>query len=455
MTKQRTALFVLCIAFVSFAPIGASPVDGFVDEEKEWRQVYETTGLTWSQVASVCPRDGATPCSGSVAGKNLSGWVWATAEQVLGLMDNYVPTLSMENPSVSGPEYMLPAAGFLGVMRWTTYVSLTYHYSEYTGGWTASTNADGLPIAGGASYQHPFFDGSLGVGAAPDEASPYRGVFLWRTAGLDYTGPVVTPVVTGTMGNNGWFVSNVGVRWNVSDPESAITSTEGCEPSSVVTDSAGTTFACTATSAGLGGPTTASTTVKRDVARPTLACASPAPVFELGQFNALVRATVTDAVSGPTTPTVGAYANTSLVGSFTATLVGKDLAGNQATKNCGYKIAAASCRGLAATKVGTTGNDVITGTAGRDIISALAGADTIDGLGGGDVICGGDGPDTVYGGGGADVIDGGATDDDLNGGSGNDNIDGGLGTNDSVRGDAGKDTCTSGERRMSSCEVLV
>jgi hypothetical protein len=42
--------------------------------------------------------------------------------------------------------------------------------------------------------------------------------------------------------------------------------------------------------------------------------------------------------------------------------------------------------------------------------------------------------------------------DDLNGGNGDDFLDSGLQL-DSIRGGDGRDTCTSGETRMSSCEA--
>ena len=44
----------------------------------------------------------------------------------------------------------------------------------------------------------------------------------------DPTPPVVTPVITGTLGLNGWYTTNVTVNWSVDGPESIILSTTGC-----------------------------------------------------------------------------------------------------------------------------------------------------------------------------------------------------------------------------------
>lgn len=87
-------------------------------------------------------------------------------------------------------------------------------------------------------------------------------------APADSTPPVVTPNVAGTLGNNGWYVSDVTVSWAVSDPDSAITSTTGCGSTTFNTDTAGTTLTCTATS--LGGTSSASVTIKRDATAPTI-----------------------------------------------------------------------------------------------------------------------------------------------------------------------------------------
>jgi len=56
---------------------------------------------------------------------------------------------------------------------------------------------------------------------------------------------------------------------------------------------------------------------------------------------------------------------------------------------------------------------------------------------------------------GNDVINGTAGVDVIAGLGGNDKIYGGDGTRDSLRGSGGKDTCSSGEKRMSSCETII
>lgn len=94
--------------------------------------------------------------------------------------------------------------------------------------------------------------------------------------------------------------------------------------------------------------------------------------------------------------------------------------------------AAHTCDGLAATIVGTPGNDTIVGTSGSDVIVGLGGADHIDGGDGHDVICGGNGADTLEGGRGRDLIFGGQGRDRIDGGGGRDRLAGGAGADELV-----------------------
>jgi hypothetical protein len=443
------AVFV-CALFAG-APAGAVPPhpteDGY---GRQWRQLYETTGLTWAQVAEICPRDGETPCEGSIGARVLTGWVWATADQVVEFMGNYATDLLVSDPPyVSGSAYFLQAAEFLADTRWTFNVSGYGFYSEYTAGWTSSIDEADLPIAGRVGYGWWPPGGSLGVSASADGPDPYRGVFLWRPSTDDLTPPVIAPIVVGTLGGNGFYVSDVSLTWDVQDPESDILSLAGCDPVTVDFDTPGTAFTCAAPSGG--GTSSLSFVVKRDTTPPTVTCPSPAPVFQLYQVGALVTASVSDETSGRATAPAQALANTGTPGSFAAAVSGADRAGHRTTAMCPYHVTIPTCGGLAPTIVGNGANNVINGTSGRDVIAGLGGADTIYGKGGDDVICGGDGPDTIDGGDGHDWIDGEGSNDDLSGGKGNDTLGGGAGS-DSLRGGNGTDTCTSGEVRMSSCE---
>ena len=97
-----------------------------------------------------------------------------------------------------------------------------------------------------------------------------------------------------------------------------------------------------------------------------------------------------------------------------------------------------TCRGIAATIVGTDGKDVLRGTDGPDVIVGLGGNDVIDARGGDDVVCGGAGDDVVQGGRGDDRIYGQSGSEVINGGPGDDRISGGAGR-DVMAGGGGRD----------------
>jgi hypothetical protein len=207
MNGRRTTLAILCmslfvVALAGRTPAGAVPPDPVDDGNgKEWRQLYETTGLSWSQVAQVCPRDGITPCSGSVGARVLTGWVWATAAQVVELMGKFEPAiLTADPPSLSGEAYFGSAQGFLHEMRWTGYISTYGGYSEWTDGWTSSTGDGGRPVAGVVGFGWWPPAGSFQVSAHAQQMDPYRGVFLWRPVVPTCQG--LSPTRIGTAGDD-------------------------------------------------------------------------------------------------------------------------------------------------------------------------------------------------------------------------------------------------------------
>jgi hypothetical protein len=134
-------------------------------------------------------------------------------------------------------------------------------------------------------------------GAGTYNTTPARFT-LHVLAPSDSSPPVITPNVSGTLGTNGWYVSDVTVSWNVVDNESVISSSSGCGSTIISADTPGTTLTCTATSTG--GTSSQSVTIKRDATAPSISgSASPAPNGN-GWSNSDVTVSFTcgDALSG-------------------------------------------------------------------------------------------------------------------------------------------------------------
>lgn len=150
----------------------------------------------------------------------------------------------------------------------------------------------------------------------------------------DVTPPVITPQVSGTLGNSGWYTSNAAVSWTITDEESSIGSQTGCDMQTVSADTAGVTLTCSATSAG--GTASESVMIKRDATAPTLSPAiSPNPVFLGGIVTASSGAA--DTVSGIASQSCGTP-DTSTVGSKTLNCTATDMAGNTANAEAPYRV---------------------------------------------------------------------------------------------------------------------
>lgn len=146
------------------------------------------------------------------------------------------------------------------------------------------------------------------------------------TPSTDNTPPLVTPNVDGTLGENGWYTSDVTVTWSVVDPESDITS-PACAPATISSDTSGQEVACSATSAG--GISDRSVTITRDATPPVVV---ETEIFDGGAYidgnQPEPICSTTDAVSGVAT---AATYSLSGAGTITVTCSGAvDNAGNTA-----------------------------------------------------------------------------------------------------------------------------
>lgn len=157
----------------------------------------------------------------------------------------------------------------------------------------------------------------------------------------DTTPPVITADVAGTQ-SGGWYTSNVSVTWTVTDPETAITSTSGCEASSVTSDTDGMTFTCTASSSG--GEDSESVTIKRDATGPAIAFSGNAGSYTVDQ-TVSITCSASDALSGmasSTCPGASGDAYALGLGSHTLNASATDIAGNQSSASASYTVTVTS-----------------------------------------------------------------------------------------------------------------
>jgi len=147
---------------------------------------------------------------------------------------------------------------------------------------TFAAPATGGPYFYRARHDNQNLSNVPAVGNNPNSWQPEDSSSVTVTLVTDTTPPVITPVVTGTLGNNGWYKSNVTVAWTVTDNESTVTS-PACTSSTVTTDTAGQTFSCSATSAG--GTASNSVTIKRDASAPNAPTAAKSPAANASGWN--------------------------------------------------------------------------------------------------------------------------------------------------------------------------
>ena len=179
---------------------------------------------------------------------------------------------------------------------------------------------------------------SDGIGSQEASCSYTDDGGLTATASLTYsigdpTAPAISSVVSPASpdGNNGWYRSNVGIDWTVSEPESPNSlQTTGCEDQTIMADQPATTYSCSASSAGgSAGPETV--TIKRDATAPTnIAFGATVPADGGRYFPTTVPAgndcTADDATSALASCVV--TGRSMAVGTHTLTATATDNAGN-------------------------------------------------------------------------------------------------------------------------------
>lgn len=178
--------------------------------------------------------------------------------------------------------------------------------------------------------------------------SDYRSAWLDQAfTYLDTTPPTVTPFVYyGTLGNNGWYTSDVYFYFFYDDPDSPVTAGDSCFPGPLTADTTGTTFTCTVTSGG--GSATASITIKRDATPPGGIIWTPVDAFLYKrniyyQTNYVCGDSMSGIVSCAGPAPSGQALPTSVVGPQTFMVRAEDRAGNVGFVIQNYDVSSGVC----------------------------------------------------------------------------------------------------------------
>lgn len=211
---------------------------------------------------------------------------------------------------------------------------------------SATTDADGDAL----TYWWDFGNGSNGEGVTGSTTYTRAGAYQVTLTVFDQMGtpvslskqvivtdatpPVITRTLAATLGSDGWYTSDVDIEFTVTDLESDVTSTGGCDPTTITTDTTETLVTCTATSAG--GTSSRTIVVKRDATPPTLA-PTVTPNSVLLGASATVDANAGDGTSGLATVSCDEPGTTDL-GPGAVTCTATDVAGNTASAIGGFTV---------------------------------------------------------------------------------------------------------------------
>jgi hypothetical protein len=98
---QSRALALVAVGLLSL------PGTGFADPvtigDNEWRQLTDTEGFTWNQVAAACPTNG-NACTGLITrtggtSVDVTGWTWASFEDIRALFDEIIQPGTVNFPT--------------------------------------------------------------------------------------------------------------------------------------------------------------------------------------------------------------------------------------------------------------------------------------------------------------------------------------------------------------------
>lgn len=216
-------------------------------------------------------------------------------------LDGSAPTSSVVAlpPTVSSTSFPVSWAGSdpgAGIQDFSVFVS------DNGGPFTAfqtNTTASSATFTGQPGHTYAFY--SIARDLVGNVESPKTNAEATTAVLADTTPPVIIPHLVGVLGANGWYLGDVGISWDVTDPESGVASSSGCSPTNLIADTAGVTLTCLPTN-GVGLSASKSVSLKLDRVEPPISCtATPNTIWPPNgnMIHVNVPVNVTDSLSGP------------------------------------------------------------------------------------------------------------------------------------------------------------
>ena len=176
----------MSVAAALLCASGACAQVAYTDSQgRQWREVTPTVARTWNQVAAVCPTDGVTPCSGALGSVSVTGWVWATRADVIGLYSEWVPAIA-KTGDAGGAQYTLQGLSFFEVFNETSFGCTVVGCSFGVTGWTSTLVPGSATIAYtagvGAGYNPNYASFTANMTSPVTEINPTRGVWMYMPA---------------------------------------------------------------------------------------------------------------------------------------------------------------------------------------------------------------------------------------------------------------------------------
>lgn len=194
--KRSRILGLVAAAFFAGAMTANA---GVIVGNKEWRQLTETTGFMWLEVAAFCnpsaswvPADTAGACNNpaTLRGVSFFGWTWASNDEIEALFEQMIPTCTSQfevfhsECSVAdsadvdlavGLPFFAPTEGVAGLY-------------ESAAGWSRNGSRSGIFTNGRSPRLTDYYDPSvpdvalLAVSSPGYIRIPNFGVWLYRDA---------------------------------------------------------------------------------------------------------------------------------------------------------------------------------------------------------------------------------------------------------------------------------